>query len=317
MEKVYYIKHRPHSHKKRVFFLLVASAFLVCIIYLYTKPSPSVSAKKAFILSSVSASPTPQSDSLSYKIKSSLKGTHGEYAIVIKNLATDEEYLSSEHEKFYSASLYKLWVMATTLEQIKLGKLKEGDVLKESVETLNKKFNIASESAELTEGDVSFTVSAALEKMITISHNYAALLLTEKVESSTIAMFLKKNGFIESSIGIHGEVPTTTAYDTALFFKKLYDGQLIDRDSSSRMLNLLKKQRLNDKIPLYLPGNIVVAHKTGELAEYTHDGGIVYLPGNSYIITVLSKSDRPDLAEKRIADISKVVYTYFSIHSTL
>ena len=77
------------------------------------------------------------------------------------------------------------------------------------------------------------------------------------------------------------------------------------------MLQLLKIQKLNNKIPRYLPKDTVVAHKTGELDPFTHDAGIVYTPNGNYIIVVLSKSDDPDLAENRIADISKNVFNYF------
>ncbi len=65
-----------------------------------------------------------------------------------------------------------------------------------------------------------------LNQMITISHNYAALLLTEKVKLSTVAKFLQTNGFKESNVGTNGEAPVTTPSDIALFLEKLYKGQL-------------------------------------------------------------------------------------------
>ena len=74
---------------------------------------------------------------------------------------------------------------------------------------------------------------------------------------------------------------------------------------------MLKDQRLNRKLPADLPSNTVIAHKTGELGMFSHDAGIIYTPKGDYIIVVLSKSDTPAAAEKRIADISKAVYDYF------
>ena len=77
------------------------------------------------------------------------------------------------------------------------------------------------------------------------------------------------------------------------------------------MLDLLKSQKLNNKLPKYLPQEIDVAHKTGEIDSLTHDAGIVYAPTSDYIIVILSKSDYPPGAEERIADISRAVYEYF------
>jgi beta-lactamase class A len=238
-------------------------------------------------------------------------GTYGNYGIVIKNLKTGEQYSLQENTEYEAASLYKLWVMAEVYEQIKNGMLSDDDVLSEDVAVLNEKFQIPSESAELKDGKITLSVHDALEKMINISDNYAALLLTEKIRLPTISLFLKDNGFSQSSIGEDGKLPMTTPHDIALFFEKLYNGQLIDPDYSNKMISLLEEQKLNDKIPKYLPDAIAVAHKTGELDAYTHDAGIVYANGYDYIIVVLSKSDNPELAAIRIANVSEAVYNYF------
>lgn len=244
-------------------------------------------------------------------IEKSLEGTKGSYAVAVKNLKTGETAEINAHKKFDTGSLYKLWIMAVVYQQIERGELQPDDVLEEDVTVLNDKFDIASEAAELTEGTVTFTVSQALEQMITISHNYAALLLTEKVKLSTVKMFLTSNGFTESTVGVNGDLPTSTASDIALFYEKLYNGDLAGKDSTDQMIELLKRQKLNNKLPKYLPDEAVVAHKTGEIDEYTHDGGIIYGEVGDYIMVMLSKSDFPEGAEERIANTSKDVYDYF------
>lgn len=123
---------------------------------------------------------------------------------------------------------------------------------------------------------------------------------------------LERNGLGESSVGTDGSIPITTASDIALFLEKLYNGQVINRQYSDEMLAILKNQKLNNKLPKYLPNTIQIAHKTGELGDFTHDGGIVYTPKGDYIIIILSKSDYPPGAEDRIAQVSKAVYTYFT-----
>lgn len=247
-------------------------------------------------------------DTLTPVAEQALSGSKGTYAVAIKNLKTGESYMQNPRKKFGAASLYKLWVMAEAFDQIKKGKLKEDEILKNEISVLNEKFKIATESAELTEGEIEMTVAQALERMIIISHNYSALLLSDRVGLSQVSFFLKENKFQESNIG---NPPQTTAYDIALFFEKLYKGKLVDKQYSDRMIEILDKQQLNDRIPKYLPKDSKIAHKTGELGYFKHDAGIVFSQEGDYIIVVLSESDFPPGAAERIAQISKAVYNYF------
>lgn len=253
-----------------------------------------------------------QNQNLRKEIDKSLQGTNGTYGIVVKNLKNNENYLLNEHKVFDAGSLYKVWVMVEVFNQIQNGEMKEDEVLSSDIVTLNKKFNISSDSAELTEGGITLSVKDALNQMITISHNYAAMLLTEKIRLSKVASFLEKNGFKESSVGTDGSSPTTTAFDVSKFLEKLYKGELADQENTQKMIDLLKAQTLNNKLPKQLPKEVVVAHKTGEIGYFSHDGGIVYAPKGDYIIVVLSETDYPPGAEDRIAQISKAVYEYFN-----
>lgn len=252
-----------------------------------------------------------QSRALQQVVEQALEGTGGEYAVVIKHLQTGEYFARGEGREFQAASLYKLWVMAAAYEQIAAGTVGENDTLKQSVVELNRKFQIASESAELTEGDVEMTVAGALREMIVISDNYAALLLTERIRLKSLATFLNKYDFDDSHVGTTGGPPTTTPADIARFFELLYRGQVIDREYSEKMLGHLRAQRLNHKIPANLPDEVMVAHKTGELDGYSHDAGIVYAPSGDYLLILMSESDNRDLANVRLQNISEAVYTYF------
>jgi beta-lactamase class A len=331
MEPIYYTELRRRSSRKfpvilLVFDLLVIVTFFFAKIQVkstseyvlgkgYVSPVENVTSYPTLPPPSPTPSPTPSiilpSASLEQALQDALIGASGSYGIVVRNLKTKENYSFNEHIKYESASLYKLWIMAETFEQIKSGTLKETDILNGEAKTLNNIFNIASESAQLSEGTIILSVNDALNKMITISDNYAALLLGSRIRLSKVESFLKINGFKESNIGITGGMPMTTAYDTAVFFEKLYLGKLVNEEYSNKMLQLLKAQKLNSKIPKYLAPNIVVAHKTGELDKYSHDAGIVYTQNGDYIIVVLSKSDDPNSAKNLIATISKAVFNYF------
>ncbi len=249
------------------------------------------------------------STALGQVVRSELEGTTGTYSVVVNNLKTNEAYYINEHEAFQAGSLYKLWVMAVAYEQIQKGTLPKDELLKSDVKALNEKFKLASGSAELQDGEVVFTVKQALDQMITISHNYAALILAQRIKLSNVETFLKTQGLWDSKIG---QPPMTTAYDISKFYEDLYTGKLADQQHTQEMLDLLKRQRLNGKLPKYLPQGTVIAHKTGELGFVTHDSGIVFTEKGDYIIVVMSESSFPQGAEERIAEVSRGVFEYFS-----
>ncbi|MCL4339268.1 class A beta-lactamase-related serine hydrolase [Patescibacteria group bacterium] len=250
-----------------------------------------------------------QTPNLKDIVENSLRDAPGTYGIVIQNLRTGENYFYNEHTSFNAASLYKLWVMAQTFDQIQKGLLSENDILSQDIQVLNSEFDIDPSYADQTLGTVTMSTDDALNKMITVSDNDAALLLSDKLTLSSVSDFLSKNNFQESRLG---EPPVTTPYDIAMFFEKLYSGELADSDSTWKMTDLLKKQALNGKIPKYLPPETVIAHKTGEIDTYTHDAGIVYSPKGDYVIVIMTESDSPDETQERIARLSRSVYDYFS-----
>lgn len=249
------------------------------------------------------------STNLKDTIYKALEGTKGTYAVVVKNFRTKESYSYNENLEFDAASLYKLWIMTETFSQLNQGKIEKDEVLSQDINALNSEFGIDPEFAELTEGYVTLTVSQSLRQMITISHNYAALLLAEKIGLSNVQTFIEHNNFKNSKLG---DPPKTTAADIAKLLEQIYHKQLINEQSSQEMIDILKEQTLNDKIPKYLPEEAKVAHKTGELGQNSHDAAIVYNPKGDYLIVVLSESNFPPGAKDRIAQISKSVYDYFS-----
>ncbi|MDP2861037.1 MAG: serine hydrolase [bacterium] len=257
---------------------------------------------------SPSATDKPAPGSLGDVILNAMEGTKGEYGIIVKNLKTGETYSANEHRIYEPGSLYKLWVMATAFSQIQSGVLDENEELSEQISVLNTKFGVDPETAELKEGGITLTVGQAITQMITISHNYASFLLLEKIRSSAIQSYLGKNGFNESFIG---ESPAATSYDIALFFEKLYKGELANKENTEKMLAILKKQQLNGGLPKYLPQEAEVAHKTGDIDWLKHDAGIVFSDKGNYIIVIMSESDSPAGAQERIAKTSKAVYDYF------
>ena len=248
-----------------------------------------------------------ESNELEKAILPLIQNEKGTYSVVVRNLKTNEFYNKDETKKYASASLYKLWTMATVFQQIKDGKLTMDKVVSADIAALNTAFQLG-DDAELKEGTITRTIQEALEQMITISHNYSAILLTYTIKNSSVRQFLISYHFTDSKTG---SPPTTTAQDIADYYETLYKGELISKEASDEMLAILKRQKLNDRIPKYLPKGTISAHKTGELGGVKHDAGIVFSDKGDYIIVLMSETAAPLKAAEVEANISKAVFEYF------
>lgn len=317
-----YPSPREYAKKRKqrttIFFLATLFViFLLATMLAYKKLTPSSSSRGLLMQAAPTPTavptPTPQpnSNGLQQTVQNALQGTQGLYGIAIKNLKTNEYYGLHADQSFASGSLYKLWVMNIIYKEIEQGKMNPHETLSKNAASLYKEFDLDVAPSD-TSTTITTTVQDALYQMITISDNDTALLLTDKIGISSIQNFLEQNGFSESHVGIHGNQPVTSARDIEMFFEKLYKGELGNKDTTESMLSLLKQQRLNEKLPQYLPSSITLAHKTGEIDGYSHDAGIVFTPDADYVIVVLTQSDDPQSANSRIAQVSQNVYTYFT-----
>ncbi len=309
-------RHRKSNFGKLIFFLFVVILLLFGLSKIKSSNVPQLAygvispLSKTSVLGESVNTNTLTNDLETYikKIKNVDLDNQG---IVAINLETGEEAQLNSTKQFPAASLYKLWVMAVVYKQIEEKKISLTTNLSKSVAILNEEFNLDKDTAEKTDGTISETVEEALIKMITISDNYSALLLVDQVGVNTLQKFLDENGLTDSHVSRSGSLPETSASDTALFFYKLYNGELANSVTTSSMISLLSKQVLNDKIPNYLPKSLIIAHKTGEIDDYSHDAGIIYTPDTRYILVVLAKSSSRDAANEDIAEISKKIYAYF------
>lgn len=290
--------------KEKGILAFICFLFTIFVWWVWYRPSFSSLRNIPTLIQQIRKKPT-----LDANIHQELKSVPGEYAIVVKHLGSGETFEFKADKKFQSASLYKLWIMATSYQEIQSGRLTKTEELKNTAEKINETMGIATESAEIKEGEIVMSVRLALEKMITVSHNYAAILLSDRLGYRKIATFLKTHGLNNSS---YKTPPTTTASDIALFYEKLYKGELANSFYTQEMIDLLARQELNDRIPKYLPEDTRVAHKTGELGSIKHDTGIVFTEKGDYILVVLTETKSPQTAVGTIAKISEKVFRYYS-----
>lgn len=268
-------------------------------------------------------------------IQEELKDEEGEFAIYIQPLGIkDPKVVRINSGQTYPAgSLYKLFVMAAVLEEIEKGNLKEDTQVFEKVSHLEEVLGGSEFGYEDLDKDenVVMDVNKALERVASLSDNYAAIMLAEKISWEKVREQAKKLGASDTII----KAPiSTTADDIGLFFIKLFNKQVVSEQASDKIINLLTKSKLNNRIPAKLPSKLKIAHKTGELPRVRHDAGIVYLTDKgteppkasldkaggqkgdgveAYVIVLMSKDLKgEDSGVDALADVSKIVYDFYT-----
>ena len=255
---------------------------------------------------------------LSQEIGAKISGWQGEVGIVIKDLDKDWELFYNKEMLFPSASLAKIPIMAGCFAAYREGRLKLGSIVKLKS---SDKFSGSGVLKDMHPG-VAFKVEELMGLMIYDSDNTATNIVTGMVGMDYLNDFFKGVGLRNTNLSRRiadyysrdrGIENYTTAEDMAVILEKIYRKTLVDQDVSERCLKLLKLQRVNDRIPRYLPAELTVAHKTGLEQGVCHDAGLVYTPKGDFLICVLTKhSNTNSIPSKEfIARISLSVYNYF------
>jgi beta-lactamase class A len=251
-------------------------------------------------------------------LENNIRGFKSDAGIVVKDLKMDWEISFNKEKPFPAASLTKVPIMAACFlasEQHRVDL--ERNVVLKSADKLTGSGTLKNMPA----GTV-FKVEKLIGLMIYESDNTATNILTGLLGmdylNSTFKAFGLKNTDLSRRIADYrsrnkGIENYTTAGDMAFLLEKMYRRTLINKDVSEKCLGMLSLQKVNDRIPKYLPVDITIAHKTGLERTVCHDVGIVYSAKGDFIVAVLTKHANPNSVPSKefIAKIALHAYNYF------
>ncbi len=176
---------------------------------------------------------------------------------------------------------------------------------------------VTDEYPTLLDGDT-VTVQRLLFQMITQSDNTSFNSLLDMLDRRNVNDYLHSIGLEHSSIGsklnlddsqqqYEFDVPgyginTTTAQDYTKAFELIYTNKI---PGSKDLFAILQQQKINNMLPFFLPKDVTVAHKTGDLDPNFHDGGIVVAGKRSYVVSIFTNAGDPTL----VAHLSQLIYT--------
>ena len=240
----------------------------------------------------------------------------GNLSACVRNLRTGERFDWRPDERHEAASVIKLFLMAALFQQFADGKRRPEErirVRRESCVPSCGVLTYLDDGKEVSLRDLA-------ELMIIVSDNTACNVLLEEIGLEEAQRYISETLGLRSTLfqrkmfdrerAERGLDNFTTAGEVAWLLEEMYAGRLVSPEASEAMMNMLRHQRLNGKIPFRLhtlPDAPVIAHKTGENPGTTHDVGIIEGPEPLLLCLMGNGTDVPAF-EREMADIAWDLY---------
>jgi beta-lactamase class A len=268
--------------------------------------------------------PSSNPSKLEKKLRSIVAASGAEVAVAFATLDGRTQVLIDPDKPFHAASTMKVPVMIELFKQAGAGTLSLDDPLpirnefRSVVDNSPYKLSEGADSDKEIYASVgkTLTLRQLCEAMITVSSNFAANLLIEKLGVENIRATVKSLGADGMQVlrGVEDQKAfekslnnSTTARGLLVLFERLGNGTAVSPEADAAMIEVLKRQTFNDGIPSGLPKGIAVAHKTGNITRIHHDAGIVYAK-RPYVLVILVRG---------VQDIKKSAALMASIAKTV
>ena len=251
------------------------------------------------------------------QIISEIEKLKGNCGVIVKNVNTGEYFGYNEEGVFPSASIIKLSILLELFKRIEKGETSLEDRVAIKNEDKVGGFGILKD----LDSNLNVTMKDLATLMIVLSDNVATNILIDILGMNSINNTVKELGMKDTVLGrkmMDGQAKKrgldnyTSPKDTLRILEYYVDSSsIVSSNDQNTIMDILKKQQCNNKLPLLMPKETIFAHKTGDLPGIEHDAGILFSKVGEIIIVVLTKDlEDNDQGVKFNNNIGKIVAEY-------
>jgi D-alanyl-D-alanine carboxypeptidase (penicillin-binding protein 5/6) len=241
-----------------------------------------------------------QTNELAEQLKPLIDSHSGQISIAIKHLHSGETYLHEADRVMPTASLIKFPLMVSAYGKIHCGHLSRDELL-----PLNDSDKVPG-SGILTDHfspGTCLKIRDLIRLMIVFSDNTATNLVADRIGLVCVNAELERLGLKETrmnSLAYRRErsvdpersqkfgLGSTTAREIIQLFELLERGKLHSAEICQEMKEQLLSCEDNTKLKRYLPKDVPVAHKSGEVSNARCDAGLIYGQSGAIAICVMT-----------------------------
>lgn len=239
-----------------------------------------------------------------------IRGASGHVAFYYRPLDGGCAQMYNEMMPLVAASVIKIPIMVEAFRQFESGELNPLATYRIKPED---KMPSCGALNRMHDG-LEVTLRDLVELMIVLSDNSATNILIDRLGIARVNATLEAEGLrvtrlrrklfdkagMEAGLSNH-----VCAREIGLLLERMYAGTLVSPQASAEMLEILRNQKLNGKMPFFLkPRGIACAHKTGEDDGITHDVGVVYAR-RPFVLCMLSEETDVPAFERLIQDVAR------------
>lgn len=230
-----------------------------------------------------------------------------EGSVYFEYLPTGTAVRVNSEAQYRAASLIKLPVAMETYKAQELKKITLDKKVALKQEWLNDGYGTLYQKGAGYE----LTLREALKIMLKDSDNTALRVLIDANKGLPLENRALGSLDIEFDATSDGSIDIGTR-SYASFLKCLYFACYNTQKDSQELLTLLANTPFNNRLVAGVNNNSVpIAHKIGVFnTRVQSDCGIVYAPNKHYVLCVMIEGDDDNVTNGRIAEISKMVYTF-------
>lgn len=251
---------------------------------------------------------------LENKIENIVEESSANISVSFYDLDQGEGFSINGDEKVPSASMIKLLIMLKALDECDKAKINLEDTIKlDDYEKVD-----GSGILKELSRDHKFSIRELLTLMIIVSDNTATnilidLLGMEEINKIGHDLGLKNTTLERKMMDSHarekGLDNFTSSNEILKLLKMIYEKDFVSEDYSKLALDILLRQQERQRLQRYLPEDLKIASKSGDLDNLENDGGIFFTENKNYILVVLvNQAESNVLAKEIIGEISLKIY---------
>ena len=263
----------------------------------------------------------------------------GHLGFMARNLETGESVAYNENERFPTASVIKLPIMAAFFSKVELGLIDPSQPLVLQAEDKKPGSGIL----QMLDDGAQMTLLDAVRLMIVLSDNTGTNLVLDRMGKSHDERMAAVNDYLASQ-GLRNTrllnrlytwetkkmtpesfrygIGVSTPAEMVALVEGLYRRTICDSSSAETMMQILTQQFYGDMIPRFLPAETCtrfsVAHKTGGIQETKVDVGLVLSDRVSFAVAIFvdKHADHADAVDNRAlllaAHVARAIWNHFT-----
>lgn len=223
--------------------------------------------------------------------------------------ATPGSQERGSREWFPAASVIKVGIMSCLLDAVERGQKSLTDRVSISTGDM-----VGGAGVLLEMEPRDYTLGELCRLMMVVSDNTASNACLRAVTMEGLNRFFQARGY-QAEVQRYFMSPVVderdnrmTAEAAALMLVDLYSGKELSSELRDFAVGCLRRQQYREKLPLLLPEDVPVGHKTGELDGVRHDAAVVELE-NPYVVVIFTEKGRePWLVDQAMAIRSRQIF---------